>query len=321
MLSLQRTLIALAVVAMLAAAWLIAPRATMAQEQRPWRIGFPPWIAYDIVIYAEESGIFDRHGLDVELIRFEETSDVAHAVMRGDIDAGFSGLGTVIVNHDGTPLEVVLITDVSSGADGVVARPGIASLEDLRGRRIACKQKAINQLILAEALDLVGMSFDDIEVLDVSNATAKLLLESGQADAAVLWDPELSRLASSMDGTVLFRTSDVQSAAIDMLVVRSDTVANRRHELEAIREVWFELLEEIQTQPDTVFELVGERLRKDPKGLAKAWGGLQPGDRSLNTRMLSGEFEWWAQRASDLLRQPKPSNLRAMPLKDRGRAS
>lgn len=293
----------------LLAAWLLPPSSDAASK-RPLRIGYPPWIAYDVLLHAERSGMFERHGVEVELIRFDETSDVARAVMNGGLDAGFTGLATLIVNHDGTPLEVVFFTDISNGADGIVARPGISTVGDLRGKRIGCKLRATNRLILAEALSHHGVSMDEITVVDVSNEAAERMLASGTLDAAVLWEPDLSALAERIAGEVVYRTSDIESVVLDTLVARSDLASSRSADFAAIREVWFELLETIETDPEPVFETVSSALRQEPAVLHRSWGGIIPADRSLNRRLLEDRFEHSLRVIAGFMQHPVPTKIR-----------
>ncbi|MGB3557573.1 MAG: ABC transporter substrate-binding protein, partial [Geitlerinemataceae cyanobacterium] len=56
------------------------------------RIGLNQWPGFDVILYAQEAGIFQKRGLEVELVPFENPQDVARAVMRGALDGGFISL-------------------------------------------------------------------------------------------------------------------------------------------------------------------------------------------------------------------------------------
>ncbi len=313
MLGRRQIILLLAAAATLAVAWAVKPVESRADESRAWRVGFPPWIAYDMSIYAEEAGLFDKHGLDVELIRFDEASDVARALMSGDLDAAFCSLGTVIANADGTALDVILVTNVSNGTDGIVARKGVASLRDLRGLRIGSKQNAINRLILAEALEHAGMSESDVVVEDVSNTTAIRLLREGLIDGAVLWEPDLSEVAEVIGGRVVYRTSEVKSSVVDTFVTRSDRASGREADIAGFREAWFELLEDASDRPDEVFGVVGDMLGQDAGALAEAWSGVRPGDAGLNREVLGEDFGALLVRTARYLRSEVPLSIRVSP--------
>jgi len=292
---------------------LLLPASSDAASQRPIRIGFPPWIGYDIILHAQESGLFEKHGLEVELIRFDETSDVARAVINGRLDAGFTGLATLIANHKGVPLEVVLFTNISNGADGIVARPGIHTVADLKGKRIGCKIRATNLLILVEALEHHGLSLSDVQIFDVSNDAAERMLEQGALDAAVIWDPELSAIADRIGGDVIHRTSNLNSAALDTLTVRAADPAASPQTIAALRAVWFELLEEIEQRPEAVFETVSLKLAVPIERVASSWTGITPGDPQLNHALLGESFENTLQRVARMMGEPESREIRPAP--------
>jgi NitT/TauT family transport system substrate-binding protein len=283
------------------------PEPDVSRPDNSLRIGFPPWIAFDVLLYAQHAGLFEDQGLEVELIRFDESSDVIRAVMEGSVDLGCFGIGTVACNHDGTPLDIVLITNVSSGADGIVAARGIESVSDLRGKRVGCKMRAINRLVLAEALEHHGLSFDDVTIVDLSNTAATQQFLDGSIDAAVLWEPGLSDVAATSGGGVIHRTSDLDSLVIDAIVARSECASSRTTEIEAVRTVWFEVLRTIDDRPEVVFGVVADTLGQNPVDLQRAWSGLRPGDRAMNERFLADGFQDTLAEISAKLGMPVPA--------------
>lgn len=308
----QIVVAAMALLALVLAS-LFLPADTNAATQRTIRIGFPSWIGFDILLHAQDSGLFEKHGLDVELIQFDEASDVARAVMSGGLDAGYAGLATLVANHDGTPLEIVLFTNISNGADGIVARSGIDSVTDLKGLRVGCKFRATNRLILAEALEHHGLTLSDITLIDVSNDTAERMLEEGSIDAAVLWEPDLSEIADRIGGTVIHRTSDLDSSVLDTLVVRADHAAASPDTVEAFQAVWFDLLDEIERHPEPVFRTVSQKLDTPVDQLAALWTGIRPGDRRINRLLLGESFESKLQSIARMMGEPMPVGIRPSP--------
>ncbi|MFG0291870.1 MAG: ABC transporter substrate-binding protein [Phycisphaerales bacterium JB050] len=304
----------LMVSAMVVAAWVAGPRLSEAEEPRAWRVGFAPWIAFDLCVYAEEAGLFEKHGLDVELIGFDEENDVVRALISGDLDAAFCSLGTVVANADGTGLDVILVTNVSHGSDGLVARAGLDGLGDLKGMRIGSKQRAINRLILSEALEHAGMSLDDIEISDVSNTAAKRMLRDGQLDGAVLWEPCLSEVAEAIGGRVVYRTSELNSVVVDLMLMRTDRASGRDDEILGLRSAWFELLRHIEDRPHEVFGVAGEIMGQDPEAMRRAWSGVHAGDASLNARVLGDGFSNYLSRTAYYLRRDVPLSVRVNPV-------
>ena len=111
-------------------------------QLQPLKIGITSWPGFDIILYAETAGIFKKRGLEVELVRFENQQDSARAVMRGSLDGTFTSFWDVVQVDSGEDQpEVLLVTNISAGADGIVSQGNIKKVEDLRGKKNWCKVK------------------------------------------------------------------------------------------------------------------------------------------------------------------------------------
>ncbi|MFM1843008.1 MAG: hypothetical protein RLZZ490_1746, partial [Cyanobacteriota bacterium] len=99
-------------------------------------IGLNSWPGYQIALYGEAQGLFQKRGLTVEFKRFDNQQDNIRATLRGYQDASFVPLSEVM-QSDGAeePLQFILVTNISAGADGIAARPGINTVQDLAGRK------------------------------------------------------------------------------------------------------------------------------------------------------------------------------------------
>jgi NitT/TauT family transport system substrate-binding protein len=176
--------------------WLLLYSARLeAQELRKIRIGYPA-IAYNqIHIWtAKDAGLFKKYGLDVELVFFRGGQLATQALVAGD--PPIVNIGTVIqANLQGH--DVVLIgSSESAYAYSVVGRPGIAKIEQLKGKRIgvsgfgSASHNAV--LILLKKFNLEPNK--DVAVV-VSGGTIERLaaLDAGKIDATVLTPSEMPR--------------------------------------------------------------------------------------------------------------------------------
>lgn len=253
----------------------------------PLRIGISPWPGYDIIYYAEYKGLFKEAGLNVQLRRFDNLEDSSRAFLRGQLDAVFSSSWDVmqlpITEND---IHVVLVTNTSSGADGIVGAPHIKSVKDLAGKRVACQIGIISHTILLEALKLHGVDPDEVKLVDVSNELGNEMLSRGDVDAAVLWEPLLSNAARQVSGNVIFTTKDVQSNIVDNLLTRKNISANKRTELKAFIGIWFDIVDQIKTNPNETLEQIATYLGEPPQDFIKGYNGIIIGDLEMNQTML-----------------------------------
>ena len=282
------------------------------QQLAPLRVGITSWAGFDIVLYAQEAGLFKKRGLDVQLIRFENQQDSTRAMLRGTLDATFVSLWDVVQSDSGSDKPAVLmVTNISHGADGIVAQPAIKSVANLRGKRVGAKLGTVNHLILLEALKLHQIKPEEVKIEDISNEIAVDLMQQGRLDAAVIWQPLLGETAQAIKGNVIFTTQEVESLVIDTLVSRSAITPTKKAELKQFIIAWFDIMSAVETKPNVVFQKVAQNLGQKGEAFAKDYAGLKKGDIAMQKQMFkSGRLpEAIAQMAELLKSDPRAGRM------------
>ena len=276
------------------------------QELKTLRVGMNSWPGYSIALYAKEAKLFEKRGINVELIRFNNQQDNIRATIRGSQDMSFVPLWEVMqVDPSNDKPVIVLVVDISAGSDGIVARSGIESVKELKGKRVGTKLGTVTHLILLEALKFNKMKPEDVEIQDVSNERGIELLKSGKLDASVVWEPSLSQTAKQIGGKVIFTTKDVDSLVIDCLATGSKTLQSNKGALTKFILAWFDAIHAVETSPDRVFESIGKQLKLTKETVAKDYSGLKKGDILMNKRMFApnGRLLEATKESSKLLRE------------------
>ena len=251
------------------------------------RIGVSQWPGFDVMHHARKERLFEQRGLAVEWMTFNNQPQSTRALTSGSVDAAFASVWDTIHADAGEDSPVlILVTDVSHGADGVTARPGIASVADLRGKRVAVRLGTITQLILSEALALHGMTLDDIEVVDIDMQEVERRMEDGTIDATVSWEPKLSRITAKTGGATVFTTREVDSLVVDGLITSQKALEHKREALLRLLMVWLDVMHDLETRPDQVYANAGAAIGVDAETFASGYAGLERGDRSLNQKMF-----------------------------------
>jgi len=282
------------------------------QQLAPLRVGIVSWAGYDIALYAQEAGLFKKHGLDVQLVRFENQQDSTRAMLRGNLDANFASLWDVMQSDSGNDKPaVVIVTNISHGADGIVAQSAIKSVANLRGKRVGAKLGTVNHQILLEALKLHQIKPEEVKIEDISNETAVDLMQQGLLDAAVNWQPLLGETAQAIKGNIIFTTQEVDSLVIDTLVSRSTIIRQKKAELKQFIMAWFDIMSAVETKPNQVFQKVAQNLGQKGEAFAKDYAGLKKGDIAMQQKMfLSGRLlEAIAQMAELLKSDPRAGRM------------
>jgi NitT/TauT family transport system substrate-binding protein len=282
------------------------------QQLAPLRVGITTWAGFDIVLYAQEAGLFKQRGLDVQLIRFENQQDSTSAVLRGTLDANFTSLWDVMQSDsESDKPAVVMVTNISRGADGIVAQPAIKSVEELRGKRVGAKLGTVNHLILLEALKLHQIKPAEVKVEDISNEMAVDLMQKKRLDAAVIWQPILGETAQSIKGNIIYTTQELDSLVIDTLASRTTIIRTKKAELKQFIMAWFDLMSAVETKPNVVFQKVAQKLGQKGEAFAKDYAGLKKGDIAMQQQMFkSGRLpEAIAQMAELLKSDPRAGRM------------
>jgi NitT/TauT family transport system substrate-binding protein len=153
---------------------------------------------------AIDEGIFEDHGLDVEVVPAQGGAQAIPALLSGDIDfaigqpmgpirAALQDLGVVIFSNYASSLPEG--TDVNSVV--ALGDSGITSPADLAGKRVSVNSiGAAGDLTIRKAVDDAGGDSSTIEFVEVAFPDVKAQLEAGNIDAAWAPDPFRGQVVS-----------------------------------------------------------------------------------------------------------------------------
>ena len=161
-----------------------------AQESKKIRIGYSALsLSFLPQLFARDAGVFQKHGLTVELIQMAGPIQVA-ALAAGEIDFGAAVSPALFAAVRGLPLRGVMIT-VKAPLFYVVSEPGIKRIQDLVGKKVAVDSIGALQYIAAKAMfKKKGVNPEQISYIQtgsVSNSMAALA--SGAVNGALLSIP------------------------------------------------------------------------------------------------------------------------------------
>ncbi|WP_264326674.1 ABC transporter substrate-binding protein [Romeriopsis navalis] len=276
------------------------------------RIGMNSWPGYALAQYAQQADFFKQRGLNVELVQFNNQQDNIRATLRGALDASFVPLWEVLQSDSGDDHPAFLmVADTSAGSDGIVARGGIESVADLRGKKVGVKFGTVTHLVLLEALKAAAIPPESVKLVDVAHQASFSKLKDQSIDAAVVWEPQLSQTAKQINGKVIFTTADVNSLVIDGLATRSQFAQSHQREFTQFMLAWFDAVHAVETQPEKVFGAIAQQRKQLPESFATSYAGLRPGDRQMNQAMLvEGRLQTAVTQITQLLKaDPRHSRV------------
>lgn len=256
------------------------------------RIGTQPWIGYGPWWIAQEKGIFEKHGLQAELVDFIEDKEVNAAFASGDMNAANLATHTAIKLYAaGLDLRIVLLEDASYEADAIIAPAEITSIADLRGRRVAYEEGTTSDLLLNYALAQNGMSVADIEPVFMPASDAGATLIAGQVDVAVTYEPYISAaLAENPNLKLLYTAAERPGLISDVFVLSTKFIQENPEAVRALLKVWDEAMAFYKNNPDEAKAIIAKAVGSTPEELQTAFDGVVFYDLAGNRQQLGGEF-------------------------------
>ncbi|WJK39334.1 ABC transporter substrate-binding protein [Solwaraspora sp. WMMA2056] len=221
------------------------------------RLGFSAWPGWFPWQVAQEQGLFEANGVDVELTYFDSYTDSLTALATGNLDANSQTLNDTLSSVSGGAAQtVVLVNDNSTGNDQIIAAPGIDSVADLAGKRVAIEEGTVDHYLLLLALAEAGLSADDVEISPLLTDAAAAAFLAGQVDAVGAFAP-FTTTALGREGSKAIATSaDFPGAIPDHLVFDSEFVAAHPEQVQAVVDTWFDTLDWIAANPDEAVEIM-----------------------------------------------------------------
>ncbi len=217
----------------------------------PLKIGYsdwPGWVAWEVAIEKEW---FAEAGVEVEFEWFDYVASM-DAFAAGQLDAvGMTNGDTLVTGAAGGEGVMIILHDYSDGNDMIVARSGIASVADLKGKKVGVEIGFVSHLLLLNALESVGLDESDVELVNVPTNETPQVLASMDVDAIVAWQPSSSLALRALPGSSAIYTSRDQPGLIyDMLVASPASLATRRSDWTKVVDVWYRVVDYL-SDPDT----------------------------------------------------------------------
>ena len=223
-------------------------------------IAVNPWIGSGVYYVAEEKGFFVNNGVDVKLTDFLDGAVGKQLIASGRVDAiaSLTPETSVLLADAGVDAKVIAITDLSTGADGIIADSSISGLEDLRGKKVAFESGSPSQFFLEYVLQEIGMSSKDLQVVDTPSPDAGAAFVAGSVDAAVTWEPWISQANQRDGGKILVNSTDVPILP-GMLLARESAIDQKSQELVLVVDALFEAAQWIQDNQNEAAEIMARR--------------------------------------------------------------
>ena len=156
------------------------------------------------------------------------------------------------------------MVDWSRGADGVIGRQGVNSIEDLAGKTVAFAPYTPSHFLLWNGLKGSGLSTEQRNEIFSKAVHTKdgiepaTLFAQQKVDAAVAWDPDMSDAVAKRPGAKKIYDTRVANRLIaDVLVVSDRFAASSPQTVVSFIQGWLEGVQFIHSEPSRAYTLIG----------------------------------------------------------------
>jgi NitT/TauT family transport system substrate-binding protein len=266
--------------------------------------------------------IYGKKGLKVSFKIIDDWTEGASALATNNVDVMLTTADVYAKDYaqfreKGFGSHAFLMVDWSRGADGVIGKQGINSIEDLAGKTVAFAPYTPSHFLLWNGLKASGLSTDQRnEIFNKAVHTKDgiepaTLFAQEKVDAAVAWDPDMSDAVTKRPGSKkIYDTKIANRLIADILVVSDRFSAKYPQTLLKFSQGWLEGVEFIKSQPARAYNLIGAV--KDfniPSDLAKTMlGGVKLADYADNKSFMgsagsNSDYANIFQMAQDMYRE------------------
>jgi NitT/TauT family transport system substrate-binding protein len=260
---------------------------TPARSGQPLTIAYsdwPGWLVWEIGI---EKGFFREAGVDVKFEWFEYLPSI-DAYSNNKVDAVNIVCGDSLTTARGST--AIVLTDYSNGNDMIIAKKGIESIKDLKGKKIGLELNLVEHILLDNALKDNGMSESDVKIENFETNKTPQALASAGVDAIGAWYPISGETLTTVAGSkALYTSAQAPGLIYDALQVSPESLVLRRDDWLKVVGVWFKCLDYLN-DPKTHDEAVKIMTKRvptvKPADLEKNLKGTKLLDRAGNLKAM-----------------------------------
>lgn len=218
---------------------------------------------------TQPGSIYAQKGLDVSFKIIDDWTEGAAALATNNVDVMLTTLDVWAKDYPqfkdkGFGAHAFYMVDWSRGADGLIGKQGINSIEDLAGKTVAFAPYTPSHFLLWNGLKSSGL--DTAQRNEIFNRAVHTkdgiepatLFAQSKVDAAVAWDPDMSDAVAKRPGSKkVYDTKIANRLIADILVVSDEFAREHPQTVVKLAEGWLEGVEFIRARPERAATLIG----------------------------------------------------------------
>jgi NitT/TauT family transport system substrate-binding protein len=231
------------------------------------------------LFYAAEKKLFQKYGVDADVV-LTVPGTATIQLASGHVEMAVLPYTSATAAYTRSPSFSVIS---GSGIQGliVIARPGIKSFQELRGKKVGAPQADTLDILLYDYLKKHGMTYKDIQMQyigDIFELTNAFI--AGQLDAISMNEPYATKARTAVGGTILGDGIDMYGQGYPdcTLLVQKKFAAREPELVKNVIRTFFESEYEIeQNLEEAARATIGKYYKTDMVSLLAAAKAQPPG--------------------------------------------
>lgn len=212
-----------------------------------------------------EKGIFEKHGLQIEMSEFSAGINTVDAMVQGSLDIGgvadFAGINRIGSTQDETDLRFFVRVGTSNSFSLYANPETVNSLEDLKGKGVVIQLGTVIEYWVGKTLELAGLTKEDVELAELENLTTDLLAvaNSGDADAAWANGETAKKLQEDYGWKQIMTQEDLGLNTYNLSVSTEEYLKANQETVQKFIEANNEIMEYVENNHDDAVAIISER--------------------------------------------------------------
>jgi sulfonate transport system substrate-binding protein len=239
----------------------------------------PKEIRLDYAYYSPESLVikkfgwleeeFKADGIPVKWVLSQGSNRALEYLNSGSTDfASTSGISALVSRANGQPVKTVYIFNTQEASTLLVTKDStLASVPDLKGRKVAATKGTDPFFFLLRALNAHGLSKDDVQIVHLQHPDGRTALERGDVDAWAGLDPFIAATELEAGSKTIYRNADFSSYGF--LNTTDSFIAEHPEELQRVLNVYERARLWILANKDEAIAITAEASKQTPEVIAR----------------------------------------------------
>lgn len=218
-------------------------------------------------VYAVDQGYFKCADPEVDMYAGGPVQN--EAIASGAWDVGTTGTGGIVLGAVGYNLKAIGYTIPDQNTVDMWVRPDseIAKMEpdekgvrgtaeDWRGKTVLCATGTSCHMMLIGMLNHLGLTEEDINLIDTSVADSYAAFKAGTADAVCLWSPFGFQAEEDTDWVKVCSAVDLDIKMPCLIVATEEAIENDWDGVYAYLKAYLKAAEELKADPDKAAQML-----------------------------------------------------------------